>query len=155
MQFSDTVLGAFLVAFAVLVGGYAQTFPAIPGQDYGAALFPMLVAMGLAICGIVLMVHGLRTGHPHLQRAEWLRTRRAGLSVLAAVLGVIGYIVIAPVIGFVPVMTLLLFGLFVLLRVRWPAAVLLAAASTIVIDGVFSGLLLVPLPLGLFPRIPW
>ncbi|WP_436638330.1 tripartite tricarboxylate transporter TctB family protein [Microbaculum sp. FT89] len=155
MRISDTMLGGFLIAFGAALAGYSQTFPAIPGQTYGAAIFPTAVAIGFAGCGGLLVMHGLRSNARHLGTAEWMLNRRAVVGVALAVLAITGYILLAPVIGFIPVMAAMLLGLFLFLRVRWPMAVVLAAVVTVVIHGVFAGLLLVPLPIGLFPRISW
>ncbi len=155
MRISDTVLGGVLLAFGATLAGYSQTFPAIPGQTYGAAIFPTAIAMGFAGCGILLVAQGLRSDDRHLEAAEWMLSRHSVIGVALTVLAVAAYIRLAPVIGFLPVMAVMLLGLFLLLKVRWLTAIVLAAVVTVVIHGVFAGLLLVPLPIGIFPRIPW
>lgn len=155
MRVGDTLLGGMLLIFAAALAGYSQTFPTIPSQAYGAATFPTAVAIGLAGCGAMLVYGGIRAGHRHLERAEWMADGRAVVSVLLTVLAVVAYLLLAPRIGFVPVMSAMLLGLFLLMRVDWRIAVPAAVASTIAIDGLFAGVLLVPLPIGLFPRIPW
>lgn len=155
MRISDTMLGGVLIAFGAALAGYSQTFPAIPGQTYGAAIFPTAIAIGFAGCGGLLVMQGLRSSGRHLEAAEWMLNRRAVVGVALTMLAITGYIWLAPIIGFIPVMAAMLLGLLLFLRVRWPAAVVLAVVVTIVIHGVFAGLLLVPLPNGLFPRIPW
>ena len=155
MRVSDTVLGAVLLAFAAALAGYSQTFPAIPGQAYGAAIFPTAIAIGFAGCAVGLIAKGLRSNDRHLTAAEWMASRRAVAGVLLTVIAVATYIWLAPVIGFLPVMAVMLLCLFLLLKVHWLAALVLAIVVTVVIHGVFAGLLLVPLPIGLFPRISW
>ncbi len=155
MRLGDTMLGGLLLAFAAALAGYSQTFPAIPGQTYGAATFPTAVAIGLAGCGAMLLVGGFRAGHRHVEAAEWMLDRRAVVSVALTVLAVIGYILLAPRLGFLPVMAVMLLGLFLLLRVHWLLAIVVAVVATIAIHGLFSGFLLVPLPIGIFPRIRW
>ncbi len=155
MRVSDATLGGGLVIFAIALAGYSQTFPDIPGQSYGAALFPTLVALGFAGCGVTLIVQGAGRGEPLLVRADWAREPRAMLAVSGTVLGMAAYIVLAPEIGFVPTMVALLMILFALTRVRWWVALPLALVATLAIEKVFADLLLVPLPLGLMPRLPW
>lgn len=155
MRLSDTMLGGLLLVFAAVLAGYSQTFPAIPGQAYGAAIFPTAIAIGFAGCGALLVAGGFRAGDRHMQAADWMRQRRAVLSVAVTVLMVVGYILLAPGIGYLPVMAVMLLILFLLLGVKWPTAVAVAVAVTVLIHGVFAGILLVPLPIGIFPRIPW
>lgn len=155
MRLGDTMLGGLLLILSAALAGFSQTFPAIPGQTYGAATFPIAVAIGLAGCGVLLMIGGIRAGHRHLEAAEWMLDRRAVVSVALTVLAMIGYILLAPRLGFIPVMAGMLLGLFLLLQVHWLMAIVAAAATTMVIHGLFAGFLLVPLPIGIFPRVSW
>ena len=43
MRFNDAVFGFVLIAFAVAAGLATRSFPQIPGQEYGAALFPVRI----------------------------------------------------------------------------------------------------------------
>ncbi len=156
MRFSDTMLGGMLLAFALALAGYSWTFPAIPGQHYGAATFPMVIAIGFAGCGIALAVRGLRAGgEPLVARTEWTRRPGALPAVLTTVALVLVYIVFARRIGFIPMMAALLIVMLWMLRVAWWQAILIAVVATLIIDFVFRSVLLVPLPLGIMPRPPW
>ena len=42
MRLNDAVIGIALILFALAMIAYTRTFPAMPGQDYGPALFPVL-----------------------------------------------------------------------------------------------------------------
>jgi putative tricarboxylic transport membrane protein len=58
MRLNDAVLGVLL-----LVGGSRSpmrraAFPPSAGQQYGADVFPTIVAAGFAICGVVLVASG-------------------------------------------------------------------------------------------------
>ena len=46
MRVNDAVIGGVLVLFALAMIWYTRTFPAMPGQDYGPALFPVLIGIG-------------------------------------------------------------------------------------------------------------
>lgn len=156
MRFSDTMLGTLLLVFGLVVGFYAQSFPAIPGQRYGAAVFPTAIGMGLAACGLMLLVTGLRSAPSRLvMRTEWTRRPGAMPAVLVAILCVVAYIVFSDSLGFIPVTTLILVVLFLMLRVPWWQSALYAGGAALLIDFVFRNLLLVPLPLGAMPRLPW
>ena len=55
--------GAALVALAAVILWHIQGFPAMPGQKFGPAWFPGLVAVGLMACGALLIVQGLSLIH--------------------------------------------------------------------------------------------
>lgn len=157
MRFSDVMLGVTLLAFGVVLAGFATTFPAIPGQRYGAETFPFLVAIGFVGCGIALILRGLRrkSGEPLIARTDWTRRRGAVPAVLLTIGLVIAYSAFSGQIGFVPAMAALLFVLFRLLRVPWAHTAGLALVGTFLLDVLFRGVLLVPLPLGIVPPLPW
>lgn len=156
MRFSDTMLGAMLLVFGLVVGIYSQTFPAIPGQRYGAAAFPTAIAVGFAACGLVMLVRGLRSApFPLITRTDWTRKPGALPAVMVTILCVVAYTLFARYLGFIPITVLLLIVLFRLLCVPWWQTVVFALATAFVCDFVFRSILLVPLPLGLMPRLPW
>ena len=155
MHVSDTAIGAALVIFAIVLAAYSQTFPPVPGQQFGAALFPTLVGVGLAGCGGVLFLRGYRAGEIIFSRSEWSRQRGGLSSALAAIATMIVYILAQKPIGFLPVMFVLLMIMFALFKVRWSTAIIAAVLVTLAIDLLFTDLLLVPLPDGIMPRLPW
>jgi hypothetical protein len=156
VRFSDTMLGALLVLFGLAVGLYSQSFPHIPGQQYGAAAFPVAIAAGFVACGVLLLGRGLRAAPtPLVARTEWTRKPGALPAVLVTVLCVVAYTLVARRLGFIPTIALILVVLFRLLRLPWWQTVLFALATAFLCDFVFRGLLLVPLPAGVMPRLPW
>ena len=56
MKLNDAVVGAALLLLAVAVGWHIRGFPQMPGQKFGPAVFPGLIAAGLAACGVLLIV---------------------------------------------------------------------------------------------------
>lgn len=156
MRLSDRLLGGVLIVFALAVGIYSQTFPDIPGQQYGAAAFPTAIAVALGGCGAILFLRGLRAAsEPLVTRSEWTRKPGALFAVLAIILAVLAYILLARPVGFAPVMAAVLAGVLALLRVPWWQTAIFAVGTTLVIDFVFRSLLLVPLPFGIVPHMPW
>jgi putative tricarboxylic transport membrane protein len=149
MRLNDAVIGALLLAFAIATFAYARTLPAIPGQQYGAAVFPMLVAVGLGSCGVVLIAAGLRRWHGAVSWNAWARSHHAWAKLVTVVALILAYILAAQAIGFVAMSILLLLIFLLLMGVRWLVAVPVAFAATLLIQQTFSGLLRVPLPLGL------
>ena len=51
---------------------HVQSFPTIPGQKYGPAIFPGLVACGLAVCAAMLIYSGLTVRSEHGVREPWM-----------------------------------------------------------------------------------
>lgn len=155
MRVNDAVTGTLLVVLGAAVTLQAQSFPAIPGQQYGAAVFPTLVALALAVCGFVLIAQGLKRRAAPAdapgageERADWTRSGRAWFNLLAALALVVGYILFAPTIGFVAAMTIVAAGACLLLGVRWWVALIVGVSAALVIHQAFTLLLRVPLPRG-------
>ncbi|WP_407518618.1 tripartite tricarboxylate transporter TctB family protein [Methylobacterium oryzisoli] len=149
MRFNDALIGGVLLALAIAVFLSARTLPAVPGQQYGAAVFPMLIACGLGGCGLVLTVAGLRHWEGAVTPAPWMRSPAAWGRLALTLFLVLFYIVAAEPLGFVPVAFVLLFALIVILGGRWWVAALVAAVVTVIVAKSFGTLLLVPLPRGL------
>ena len=65
MKLNDAVWGAVLLLLAAAVLVHVQSFGTIPGQKYGPAIFPGLVACGIAICAALLIFDGLKARTEH------------------------------------------------------------------------------------------
>jgi putative tricarboxylic transport membrane protein len=152
VRVNDAVIGVALVLFALAMIYHTRTFPAMPGQDYGPALFPVLIGVGFLICGAILIVSGigrLRT-EPLFPGAEWLRSRHHLIDFFAVIGGLLVYILISDRLGFIPTAFLLLLGWLILFRGGRPlSSAAIALLTTLLVDYAFKQLLLVPLPLGL------
>jgi putative tricarboxylic transport membrane protein len=152
VRLNDAVIGIALILFALAMIAYTRTFPAMPGQDYGPALFPVLIGIGLIVTGGILVASGLRRRRtePLFGGGEWLRSGSHLVNFLAVVGGLLLYIVASDWLGFILTSLLLLFVWLVLFRGGKPISSLaIALAVTLVVDYAFSQILLVPLPLGL------
>ena len=158
MRFNDAVFGAVLLVGAVALFLYAQTLPDMPGQDYGPALFPSLLAMGFGLCGVLLVTSGLRARatHPMVELSEWTRSGGHLLDIGLVIGGVALVIWLWDELGFLVAATLLGGGLITRFRGgRVISSFALAVAAALVIDWAFRRLLLVPLPLGPLTGIIW
>jgi putative tricarboxylic transport membrane protein len=152
VRVNDAVIGVVLVVFALAMIAYTRTFPAMPGQDYGPAVFPVLIGIGFLITGLILIVSGLRRQKTEgwFTGGEWLRSRTHVARFVAVLGGLIVYILVSGWLGFIPTALLLLFGWLVLFRNGKPvSSLVIALAVTLVVHYAFSQLLLVPLPLGI------
>jgi putative tricarboxylic transport membrane protein len=151
VRLNDAVIGVVLVLFALAMILYTRTFPAMPGQHYGPALFPVLIGVGFVITGAILIVSGLSRlrAEPLFGGGAWLRSGPHLINFGAVVGGLLLYILISDWLGFIPTALLLLFGWLVLFRGGKPiSSFVIALGVTLVVDYAFSQLLLVPLPLG-------
>jgi putative tricarboxylic transport membrane protein len=155
MRLNDAVLGCLLLLLAGGIAVVARTFPPVPGQDYGAAAFPLLIAAGFAGCGLVLVASGLRARAPFVVWRDWTRDRGRRLDVLAVIAGIVFYILTAGTLGFIPTMTLVLLVLLRRFGVGWGPSLALAVVAPLVMQYLFGSLLLVPLPWGLLAPVRW
>jgi putative tricarboxylic transport membrane protein len=137
------------------VAFWSQGFPAIPGQQYGASVFPTLVAAGLGVCGILLIASGVRHGAPLVAWADWAREQHGLRNVLVTIGAILFYIVAADTLGFMLTIAPILLLLFRLLEVGWLPSVVLAILVTLAVQYIFGSMLYVPLPWGLLAPVRW
>jgi putative tricarboxylic transport membrane protein len=155
MKISDSVIGVFLIALGIAILIHIQSYPLIPGQNYGPALFPGVIAVGLLACGALLFVRGVRAKLPLFELSAWMRNPVTLTNFLAVCAVLVFYFVVADPLGFLPTATLCLLGLFLKLKVRVVPAILVAVISALVIHFLFYKLLRVPLPWGVLERFAW
>lgn len=155
MRLNDAVLGCIFLLVAVAVALTARGFPAVPGQDYGASSFPMLIAAGFAGCGLVLIRSGLRERTPLVEWRPWTRNSGLVVNVLAIIFAVVFYILVSAWLGFIPTTALILVALLRRFRVGWGTTLALAILAPLMMQYMFGNLLLVPLPWGLLAPIRW
>ena len=152
MRFNDLVCGAVLIATALCVIALTMSFPAFPGQNYGPAVFPRLLAVLLAVCGGLLMVRGLaawRAGERLADLPEWAREPANVISALLIIAVALAYILLLDSIGFVPLTLVCLVILFLWFKVRAPIAIATSLIAAFGINWFFASLMRVPLPRGL------
>ena len=176
MKLPDWLIGAVLFALSLGVLWHVQGFPAIPGQEYGAALFPGLAAAGLGLASLVLLLSSLRRHGRRLPvRADPLgeieqaveeeiareedeagpMTPRRWLALALSVGSVVFYILVAEPLGFI------LTGFLILAVMMWaygarPALIVpVAIVATLLVHTGFYKLLRVPLPWGVLQPIAW
>jgi putative tricarboxylic transport membrane protein len=154
MKINDAIFGVLFAVLGAVVLVHVQSFPKIPGQQYGPGLFPGVIAFGFLVCGILLIVSGVRArGEPWFAPGEWIRIPRLVLALLAVVGGVVFYILAAEPLGFLIVAPAMLLVWLRAFGVRWTTAIVAALATSLAIWYVFYKLLRVPLPWGVLT--PW
>ena len=154
MKFNDALIGAALAALGAVVLWHIQGFPPMPGQKYGPAWFPGLIAIGLVVCGALLIFARLRAASPEplVALPDWTRRSRPVASVASIIAGLLLYVFVADAIGFHITAAALLLVWSRLLGASWRFAFLVALAATLVIHLSFYKLLKVPLPWGVLER---
>ncbi len=153
MRLHDTLLGALLVVLAAVFFGYTFTFPDMPGQKYGPALFPRLIAAGIAACGLVIAVRGARSGAPWVAFSPELRQLRGWLGWLAMPLAIVFYLLVAERLGFLPTATIVVAALCAWMGARPWVALATGVLAALAVQWFFGTLMRVPLPRGWFMQL--
>ncbi|MEY4285122.1 MAG: hypothetical protein RL111_1797 [Pseudomonadota bacterium] len=157
MKINDALFGLLLLVLGGWVLATVQGYPAIPGQKFGPDLFPGLIACVLCLCGVLLILRGLRLRQtsPWFEGGDWMKSPRHVLNVVILVAAVVGYIVWSEEVGFLPLSSLTLALLMINLRMPVIKSVVLAVILSLVIHVLFYKLLRVPLPWGWLMPIAW
>ena len=157
MKLNDAVIGIFLMLLGAAVLLVVQSYPQIPGQNVGPALFPGLIATGLCIGGLMLTVSGWRSRAqvPWLEWEDWVRSRRHVRALIVLLGSVVFYMVAAQSLGFILTSVLILACLFYSLELPLGRSILIAVIATLVIHLAFYKLLRVPLPWGILLDYSW
>ena len=161
MRVNDALFGAALWLLAAAILWQAASFPAMPGQSFGPALVPGVLAGGFLVCGLGLVVSGLRTrgaGPLFAPPAEWSAGEGRGRLLDAALVlgGLVALILLWDRLGFLIGGTL--YTALLVYRFHGGGvarALLVAAAACFVVDWAFRRLLLVPLPMGPLTGVVW
>jgi len=124
----------------------------MPGQRFGPAWFPGLIAIGLGTCGLLLIFAGLRRRGPWLVVPDWMFRRRPALGVAAVVGGLVFYILAADRLGFHITGIALLGSWIRILGASWRMAAAVAVIGTVAIHLAFYKALRIPLPWGLLEQ---
>jgi len=157
MKFNDSLVGAGLIVFAGAILWNAWGFPSMPGDQVGPALFPKLIAAGLAICGAIFVIQAARrkADTPWIELPDWIRARRQVAGFAAVTLGLLAYCLLVEALGFFVCAPLLLGALLAVLRVRLWAVPVIAIGVSVLIHFIFYKGLGVPLPWGLLQSWAW
>jgi putative tricarboxylic transport membrane protein len=160
MKLNDAIWGVLLLFLSAALLVHIQAFPKIPGQQYGAALMPGSIGVGLAVCGVLLIFKGaaIRREGEHLHWilfAEWTRMPRKVLAFILTIGVNVFYVLADTILGFILTGTIYLATLFWIFGVRLRNAVPIALVMTLLIHYAFYKLLRVPLPWGLLQGFTW
>ena len=165
MQLSDRVTGLFLIALGGAAAYGGSRLPPVPGQQIGPNVFPMVIGVGLVLCGALialgigrhfeeeaeadLAAHSDQAAGPPLADAWWRR-----LMALVPPGLLLFYVFAVDRLGFLLTAAIIVLTAAVALGARLRLAVPLAIGAPLVVHVLFAKLLRVPLPSGLVPP-PW
>jgi putative tricarboxylic transport membrane protein len=159
VRFNDGLIGVFLLLFAAAMMLHTLSFPAMPGQPVGPALFPVIIGIGMSIAGVILLVYGVleyRREGVLVHVDEGLRRAHYLGNFLAVLVALVFYILAERTLGFIITAFVLSTALMIKLRRGHVlTSLLVAAAATVVVYVVFARFLRVPLPRGLLTGIVW
>jgi putative tricarboxylic transport membrane protein len=158
-----------MVALGGLAAYGGSRLPPVPGQQIGPNVFPLVIGIGLAICGGLI---AMGVGHRYEEEAQADLARITGQSATAsgktdeparwwrglkAVVPpalLVFYVLVVDRLGFLPTAAVMVLTASLALRARLPLAIALAIGAPLFVSFMFSRLLRVPLPSGLLP-FPW
>jgi putative tricarboxylic transport membrane protein len=167
MQLSDRVTGLFMVALGGLAAYGGSRLAPVPGQQIGPNVFPLVVGIGLAICG-GMIAFGIGRRYEEEAEADLAKIQIAtetgehgrsrswwrGLRALVPPALLLFYVFAVERIGFLPTAAVLVLTASLALGARLRLAIPLAIGAPLFVNLVFAKLLRVPLPSGLLP-MPW
>lgn len=154
MRINPLLLGGLMALTGAITSWTSRNFPTMPGQDYGAGTFPMLIGMMLAVLGTLLALRGVRQREPMFAWHGAAPVARVWLCLGAVCASVAIYALLTPILGF-PVVVPVIIALLIawLSQGRWVLALLTALIATLLVWLIFSELLHVPLPLGVLEEV--
>lgn len=157
MRVTDLTLGLLTLLGGIAIYISALGFKAIPGQAYGAGTMPRAIALVTALTGIFLIVKAVMAGEraPGLRLAEWTGNGSALLRAASVLALILAYILISPVLGFLPTAFAVMVLAMLVLGVRMVIALPVALVAALAIQQSFGKLLLVPLPRSPFLSFLW
>ncbi len=165
MQLSDRTTGLFLVGLGGITAYAGSTLPPTPGQQIGPGIFPIVVGLGLVLCGGLI---ALGIGRHFEDEAEadlalhqntaapvaTESTLTSALRTLVPIACLVFYVLAVNTLGFVLTAAVMVGVTARALRAPLVLALGMALVAPPFVHLVFYKLLRVPLPDGLLP-MPW
>ena len=162
MRLPDRVTGLFLVGLGSLSAYGGALLPPVPGQPVGPNVFPLVIGIGLAMCGLMIAFgigHAFEEEEQLVpfeagQQAPAPRGALYGLRALVPPALLLFYVLVADRLGFILTAGLIVLATSTALGARLKLSIPLAILAPIGVHLIFAKLLRVPLPIGLIP-MPW
>lgn len=163
MHISDRASGVFLAGLGVVSAYAGSRLPPVPGQQVGPNVFPLVVGVGLLVCGALIALGVGRTFEDEAEAElaaiteavpEPPRGRLFGLRTLIPPALLLVYAGFVEQIGFILTAAAMTLVLSRALGASWRLAVGVAVCAPPLVHLAFYKLLRVPLAPGLLP-MPW
>jgi hypothetical protein len=140
---TDRLAGAVLAAFAIVVLWASRSLPFGTIREPGAGAVPVLLALVLLVCSVVVVAGGARSAL--VVAVPWAEWRHA-----VAILGACAFMALTlERLGYRFTILLALFGLLTLVeKKRWIVAAAFAIGFSLGSHYLFHSLLRVPMPQG-------
>src|SRR5215210_1643353 len=153
MRLPDRVTGLFLVCLGGSAAYGGWLLPPVLGQPVGPNVFPLVIGIGIAVCGLMI---AFGIGHTFEEEEELVPLeagqeaaappgRLYGLRALLPTALLIFYVVAVDRLGFIPTAALIVLATSTALGARLKLAIPLAILAPIGIHLIFAKLLRVPL----------
>ncbi len=142
MKLTDRTLGIVAILFAVFLGVFGYDLePPFSYEPIGPKAFPLLIAVIMAICGLILTVKGG-------SEAE-VNTKSANLRILTMVAYIVLYAFLFNILGFIVSTALMTIFVGKLFGAKWWQAVVGGVVMSVLFFLLFDRTLDVVLPQGI------
>jgi putative tricarboxylic transport membrane protein len=165
MHISNRVTGVGLAILGAAAAYGGWLLPPVPGQQVGPNVFPMVIGIGLVLCGLAIAagigssfeeaeeVVGAEDGS-HVAPEQVAPIPYAAFKTAVPPILLLFYAFTVDWLGFVPTAAVMVAAACFALGGNWRTALPLALLAPPAVHLVFFKLLRVPLPGGLLP-MPW
>jgi putative tricarboxylic transport membrane protein len=155
VRISDRIFGPFFILLGLTVLLYGYSLPPMPGQTYGAGLFPMAIGALLCLGGVVLGIGGWqrRREEAPIALAEWARNRSDLVNLAITFSCILAFALFIQQIGFAVLTAVTATALLMRFGQPWWRAAIAAVIAAAAFQYLFANLMRVPLPAGLLQGI--
>jgi putative tricarboxylic transport membrane protein len=149
MAIRDSIIGVISLVFAAFVFCATLDFPSLEGGYPGPALFPRILSLLFALCGLVLIFQDVKADRSNMDRKAFFPGWAATWNAISVIAVVVLYMLVVDILGFILTALILFSVLMKKLGVGVLRSLVLSFAVTIGIYLLFNKMLMVPLPWGL------
>ena len=167
MKLSDRFTGLVILGLGAVAAYAGSRLPPVPGQQVGPNVFPLVVGVGLGLCGVLIALGvgsrleeeaeadlAAHTDHAPPPPPGLMLGRFSWLGVLLPPAALVFYALAVETLGFFLTAATMILVASLAFGARLRLALLMMVVGPLVIHLVFYKLLRVPLPPGLIP-VPW
>jgi putative tricarboxylic transport membrane protein len=150
MRAVDRAVGAAIALLGVAVYLSSRSFPNVPGQKLGASTLPGIVAVGLFVCGLLLVLRSMSASR-YAPASDEPAERERIAPAFGILASIVLYVAASDAVGYLIVAPLSLIVALRALQVGWGRAIAWSIIASIAVHVSFYKLLKVPLPWGVVP----